>query len=101
LNEIVTGTVSKMLSEVHSIIRSTMDPSLNFTKKKKSPSSSSKPGSIQRLDLDETKNEFYNSMREMFSVIHKNYIEIWYLNDVLSKKKDPIQGFYFSQLVNV
>jgi hypothetical protein len=76
-----------------------MDPSLNFTKKK-SPSSS-KPGSVQRLDLDETKNDFLNSMREMFSIIHKNYIEIWYLNDVLSKKKDPIQGVFFSQLVNV
>jgi len=39
-----------MLSDINSIIRSTIDPNENFSKKK--TNSSSKPGTIQRIDLD-------------------------------------------------
>eukprot|EP01080_Neovahlkampfia_damariscottae_P009810 gene9810-2135_t len=99
LNETVTGTVSKMLSDINSIIRSTIDPNESFSKKKKSKSS--KPGSIQRVDLDDSKFEFLNSLREMFKIIYQNYLKIWYLNDVLLKKKDPIRGVFFSELVKV
>ena len=89
-----------MLSDINSIIRSTIDPNENFSKKKTN-SSSSKPGTIQRIDLDDSKFDFLNSLRDMFKIIYQNYLKIWYLNDVLLKKKDPIQGVFFSDLVNV
>lgn len=96
LNQIVSSVNSKLLSDINGKIKDSLDPSKLVEKNNQEMR---RPGVVQRSGDTIPKKAFFSNLEEMFNFIQNSYKQVWNLQRVLQKKKDPSTQICFADLV--